>query len=67
MVTTSTAGSAMSIVGAAAHSSIGSDDGMVVSPRGSQQIGPQYCSDCVPKFNGSCEPQAGPNGSYDFG
>jgi hypothetical protein len=67
MVATTTAGSAASILGAAANSSIGFDDGVVVRPRGSQHIGPQYCSGCVPRFNGSCGPQAGPDDSYDFG
>jgi hypothetical protein len=67
MVVTTTAGSAASIVGPAANSSIGSDDGVVVRPRGSQQIGPQYCSGCVARFNGSCGPQAVPDDSYNFG
>jgi hypothetical protein len=67
MAATTTAGSATSIVGAATHSSIGSDDGVVVRPRGGQQIGPLYCGGCVPRFNGSCGPQAGLDDTDNFG
>jgi hypothetical protein len=41
-----TASNAASITGAATHGATGSDGGMVVRSRGSQQIGLQYGDDC---------------------
>ena len=46
MVATMTASNAASIIGAATHGSMGSDGGMVVRSRGSQQIGLQYGDGC---------------------
>jgi hypothetical protein len=46
MVATMTASNVASITGAATHGATGSDGGMVVRSRGSQQIGLQYGDDC---------------------
>jgi hypothetical protein len=46
MVVTMTASNTASITGAATHGTTGSDGGMVVRSRGSQQIRLRYGDDC---------------------